>query len=197
MSTKNNCTIFKDYIDRFIWDFNRRDNILYNFDILCELYELQEKSNWPEGLNKPIVVVTASILEVVMYDFLCRIKQHRSEFIPNLKTNIVEYFKSMHSSDVFGVLISRYKSNDLLKLGQTDSQFYIKLEQLKDARNYIHIQKVNWKEIFSFQWKKANELANAEYCLKMAIVSLAENYPRPDKKATPLDIFPELRGTKD
>ena len=62
----------RDELFSFVWNFKHGDNIIYNFEILQELYNVKKvtKNNI---LNKPIIIITVSIIEAILIDFIYRL----------------------------------------------------------------------------------------------------------------------------
>ena len=56
-------------LSSFIWDFKVGDNILYNFEILQNLYISRQKLQDKDIFNKPITITTVSIIEAILLDF--------------------------------------------------------------------------------------------------------------------------------
>src|SRR5260370_40723366 len=72
--------------DTFMWSFKKGDNIVYNFEILWELYKAKggAEQSRKQYYNKPITLLIVAIIECIFDDFINRVGQHVYDKIPNL-----------------------------------------------------------------------------------------------------------------
>ena len=68
---------FADYTNIFFWDFKRIDNVNYNYEIVEKFYKVKKENNNSKYFNKPIILLLASIIECILYDFVKRVNEHR------------------------------------------------------------------------------------------------------------------------
>ncbi len=80
---KNQRETLTDVVFTFIWSFKKGDNIIYNFEILFELYR-SKKATKSKYFNKPIILIIAAIIECILDDFALRVKQHVNDKVPNI-----------------------------------------------------------------------------------------------------------------
>lgn len=177
---------FEDYTQVFFWDFKRMDNVNYNWKILIELFALRKGNN--SLLNKAIIVITISIIECIIYDFICRIKEHTRERIPNLNDKKIYDTKTKEIGDKFGKLISHAKKHNYLQ----DETIYDKLDKLRKIRNRVHIQDMNGElnRDEEYIWTDAN-VKMAGKTLKLICKIFCEEHPRIANPKN-MDDFPEL-----
>ena len=160
--------------NNFIWDFCISDNIFYNFQTLQLLYKYCETGN--KLLYKPIIIILASIIEAVFFDFFQRINNYVDEYLPNLSEEEIGYIQNKESNR-FSAYAEVFKKK---KVFGSNSEYYSNLEKLIKLRNRIHIQNEKGerpekeKNVFSSRNKKLAEKI-IEYTLKF----MSQNYYRP------------------
>lgn len=187
----------KEFISKviftFIWDFKNGDNIIYNFDVLYELYKQRTKitPDWRKcRLNKPIIIIIVSIIECILGDFIDRIKEHSSEKIPNLdsKTIVGIKFKGTGNTKAIKKLKELTHFIDQIeKFNIFDAKtaiFYQTLHYFRKIRNRIHIQNyygdgLNRSETMVFIDKN---LHLAEVLLSIVIKKMFLKFPRPQNQ---------------
>ncbi len=82
----------KDQLGTFAWDFKIVDNIQYNLDILFQLvidHNTSPLGEWNipiRDFKKPISLLSISIIEAIMVDFLYRLYEGTVHFPVNLRT---------------------------------------------------------------------------------------------------------------
>jgi hypothetical protein len=121
-----------------IYSFKIGDNINYNLEVLKNLYTARETATADNKkyFNKPIVTTSTSIIEACLYDFHKRATNNTSEVVRNLASSVVQYMKGKQI-DQFESLIASSRKHKLF--GRNDN-FYKVLDELRKARNRIHIQ---------------------------------------------------------
>lgn len=125
----------------FIGDFKIGDNINYNLAVLKALYDCQKIkcSPNPDLLCKPITITITSIIEALLHDLIYRIQQYTQEGVKAVATKVLSDVRSK-KLDKLETYIAAMKKHDLLAASGTD--LYEKLNELRTARNRIHIQNV-------------------------------------------------------
>lgn len=191
---------FESEIFSFIWDFKIADNILYNYDILISLIEKNTENSL---LNKPIAIISTSILEAIMVDFISRLKTGTNHFPKSIKEDekakIKHYLESEgtdYSYVKFGgkkIVKSKKLKNfgfskiigiyEKYKLLGEDENLYENLEKLSYFRNRIHIK--NYFE--NFEKDESITFSNKRTLVSLKIMEYishyhSDNYPRWTKK---------------
>jgi hypothetical protein len=124
---------------KFIGDFKIGDNVNYNFEILALLYERFNSGNQQQRrlLCKPIIILLASILEAVLYDFHKRVKLFTIEGVQNLAADAINNIRAAKIDD-FAKYIDSAKKQKLF--GKANAAFYERMHDVRRIRNRIHIQ---------------------------------------------------------
>jgi len=164
----------------FIGDFKLGDNIAYNLDVLATLYE--QRNLVPAGkkkhFNKPIILLSASVIEAAMYDFLYRIKHFTREGVASLSARVIDHFREK-KLEKFELYIIHFKKQALFDDAAYD--IYGKLDELRKLRNRIHIQ----NEKRELERDDPAAFTNArlkltEQCLEFTLRSLCDDHSRGD-----------------
>jgi len=182
--------IIKEQLSKFIWTFKVGDNILYNFEVLKELYNAKNNSN-NIVLNKPITITIVSIIEAILIDFVRRIGEatnHKPANIPSeklmkLKSEIRK--DSFKNSNFYKRKLYHYK--ETIKLfqnyelfGSKEDSFYSLLDEFGVMRNRVHIenyyQNLERDEAMVFTNSRLENLEKILYQLWNKMVS---DYTRP------------------
>jgi len=181
---------FPEFTGQFFWNFERRDNVNYNFTILCSLYEARQTSVVPSHFNKPITIILVSMIECILYDLVDRIYGFRSDPFPNISDVEVAYIRSLDQTDELGKLIPRLKKPNLLRI-QPNDPYYDSLELLRKTRNRIHIQNLH-HEIPKDERSAFTdvELNMAQQCFEHTCEVLCNVYPRWGNTPIPMTDFP-------
>ncbi len=182
--------LFSEYTEQFFWDFKRMDNVNYNFEIVTLLYRFKKKNSNNPRFNKLLLILLVSIVECVLYDFLVRIHDHRQDLIPNLSTTVIYYLQGIKETDELQKLIDRIRAQNLLRASGKDS-IYDDLEELRRARNRIHIQNKH-QDLEKDEYNVFTEarLNLAENVLERVCETLCNVYPRGHKPPLPMSDFP-------
>ena len=166
----------------FFNDFKIYQNVKYNLNVLEELYSAynQEQYHRKFFLRKPIIVTEVCIIEVLLYDFLARVRKNTSEGVQGLDEEIlVKIRASDYNLNQLGALIAIAEKSDLFD--ESDSKFYFRLKELSHLRNRVHIQNI-WENA-PFAERDAftqRRLLSAERCLEKVATTLSTKHPRPE-----------------
>jgi hypothetical protein len=163
---------------KFIGNFKLGDNVCYNLDIISVLYNRFEGSKPSDRLLlcKPIVLILASIVEAVLYDFHKRVRTFTVEGVKNLALDAVNHIR-LASIDDFAKYIDSARKQRLF--GDADMTFYERMHDLRKLRNRIHIQNENTyaprdeSDAFDIEAKVL-----AEQVVEKTIRVLASNFAR-------------------
>lgn len=180
---------FEDYTSQFFWDFKRMDNVNYNFQILESLYFFKKKEGDSSLFIKPIMIILISIIECMLYDFLIRIKTHKSDKIPNLEQCTINDIRTKEI-DQFEVILAQVKTQNLLR-ASLDSSVYSDLDLLRKIRNRIHIQNIKGQLALNEDSVFTEEnLHLAQKTFERVCEVLCNVYPRWDKQPLLMADFP-------
>lgn len=181
---------FSDFTGQFFWDFKKMDNVNYNFDVLEVLYSAKKANNNDQRFNKPIILLIMGIIECTLYDFIERIHQYSNDSFPNITQTLVSYFRNKSETDELRVLIPRIRSQNLLRVSQTDT-LYSDLEHLRKVRNRVHVQnKYVMKPLDEIDVFTDAEVTRAQQCLEKVYDTLCNVYPRWKNQPIPMTDFP-------
>jgi hypothetical protein len=131
----------------FMWSFKKGDNIIYNLEIVWELYEAKSRSTDKQKYNKPIVVTLVSIIECILDDFAYRIRGHVNDTVPNISQADIATFRTKKYDKLEHYIAASKRFN----LFNRSDNFYGLMDELRKARNRVHIQ------------NSTNQLAADEY----------------------------------
>jgi len=117
----------------FVGDFEVRDNLVFNADLLCKLTEANESDVY----NKLIVIQLGSIVEAALAQLIYRAQNYNREGVPNIS--------EADRSEIEGKKIDKFDSviNVLKKYNVLDGlggDIYEDLHKLRKYRNKVHIQ---------------------------------------------------------
>jgi len=163
---------------KFIGDFKLGDNICHNLKIADVLYDRFEDSDADDRrlLCKPIIVLLASVIEAVLYDFHKRVKTFTIEGVKNLTVDAIDYIR-LAAIDDFAKYIDSAKKQKLF--GGADSPFYVQMHDIRKLRNRVHIQnerKYTPRDEFNAFTIEAKVLT--ERVLEKTLTTLAANFAR-------------------
>lgn len=181
----------------FIWEFKKGDNIVYNFDILEELYRGRSLSKNPDLFIKPIVITIASIVECILDDFVNRIQQRVSDPLPNITPAVIADFKYKKKGQTLEIK-KLEKFNHYIDIARKHNifnrpgAFYKILDLLREVRNRVHIQnKSNSLEKDEVNVYTKKTLEFAERVLEIIIIEMMVKYPRSVPEISPAEFpFP-------
>lgn len=166
------------------------DNVNYNFEIVELLYSAKKANGNNKRFNKPILILLMAIIECAIYDFVCRINQHRYDSFPNITKSVISHFRNSKDSDELKVLIPRMRSQNLFLATPTDT-IYSDLEHLRNVRNRLHIQnKYNTLAPDENRVFRDKELELAQECLEKVFDTFCNVYPRWNNQPISMQDFP-------
>lgn len=194
---------FQIYISTFFWDFKRRDNVEYNFAIVENLIhaclsDILVEDNQRKYFFKPIIIITTSIIECILYDFLIKIQQHHYERVPKLTQKDIDSIKAIDIPYKLASYNEICKKHELL--GTKSDEIYKRIKLFTNIRNRIHIQNSKGiKPLDEDNLWTASLVKSCGSLLKDICLLMRNRYPRPDKfhleYITPRSIsFPEPWG---
>jgi len=127
-----------------MWSFKKGDNIVYNFEVIWELYRAKNSAGVSHQGKyiKPIVLLQVSIIECILDDFVNRVIGHVRDRVPNITPSQINDFKTK-KRDKLEHYISAAKKHNLF---DTDNDFYDEMDLLRKARNRSHIQNTKYTE---------------------------------------------------
>jgi hypothetical protein len=139
MNQEQRAKVEKAITGTFMWSFKKGDNIVYNFEIVWELYNAKNNTvGWSNKskFNKPIIVNLVSIIECILDDFVNRVGQHVHDRVPNITRSQINDFKTKKWDKLEHYIAAARKHN----LFDAEIGFYEDLDYLRKARNRVHIQ---------------------------------------------------------
>ena len=126
-------------------------------------------------LNKPIIVLCSSMIELCLCEVFHRARFHTKEGVPTLSAKQLRGL-SMTSKDEFSLYISQCRQNKVLGTGEV----YDKLEKLRRLRNRTHIQNLSAEAPRCERKAFSNtEVDNAAKLLEEVLRCISTRYPRP------------------
>ncbi len=131
----------------FMWSFKKGDNIVYNLEIVWELYEGRVRSTDKRKYNKPIIITLVSVIECMLDDFAYRIRGHAHDTVPNISQADIATFRTKRYDKLEHYIAASKRFN----LFSRTNDFYDLMDELRKARNRVHIQ------------NSTNQLAADEY----------------------------------
>ncbi len=170
--------LFNNFSSVIFWDFKRKDNVNYNFEITQRLIENAIKSKDKKYYYKPIYLLLAAIIECTLYDFLKKINEHRYEQVPNLSLKEISAIQDMSVPNKFSCFNKICEKHSFLG---ADKTIYKRIERTAEIRNRIHIQnvKISTPRDESKLWT-ASIVKDCGRLLKEIFEIMCERYPRPD-----------------
>jgi len=168
---------FHDYCAVIFWNFERKNNVDYNFEIINSLIDSACKSQDARFYYKPIFILMMSIIECALYDFLCRIKQERYEGI-----NLSKKEKSIIRKKDLPKQLKNYV--DICKkhvlLGDPNPNIYDELYKYLEVRNRIHIQNLKQsRPVKELDLWDQSKIKSCGRLLEYIFLFICEKYPRP------------------
>ena len=121
----------------FIGSFKLGDNIAFNIRILKSLY-CNLDANLPINI-KPIILITISVIEALMFDFVKLVKLHTREFkyLDEEKRSAIRRLDTDKNRWNFNTTIKKLTH---FKILGNQSNYFAKIQFLRNLSNRIHIQ---------------------------------------------------------
>ena len=169
-------TDFSEYSKVFFWNFKRMDNVNYNFKIIEYLIS---SSTQNPLLIKPIIILLVSIIECILYDFLCRVQEHKQEKISNISEEDIQKIKDSQLPNKLGNFCEICKKYEFI--GDKQQSIYDKICSFSNIRNRIHIQ--NSKRDHPLDEEDLWDLNLLKSCgslFKEICIYMCNNYSRPE-----------------
>ncbi|MEP1521499.1 hypothetical protein [Ascidiaceihabitans sp.] len=164
----------------FVYDFKRGDNIVLNCQSIHKLWSLREELPAREQwlLNKPIVLMSAAVVEVCLCELFQRVRFHTLEGVPRLTAKQIKGIKITKKDD-FGLYLAQCKQNKILGPTRSFDNVYSRLDNLRKTRNRIHIQNLDGSEPRCDRKAFSDEIVTeAEWLLEFTLKYLSTHYPR-------------------
>lgn len=159
----------------FIWSFKKGDNIIYNLEIVWELYEAKARSTDKRKYNKPIIVILVSIIECILDDFAYRIRGHVNDTVPNISQPDIAEFRTKKYDKLEHYIAASKKFN----LFNKPDSFYVLMDELRQARNRVHIQNSK-NQLNADEYNVFTDalLTKAQLVFKIVLNTMIVKYPR-------------------
>ena len=88
-------TLHQGITGTFMWSFKKGDNIVFNLEIIWQLYEAKKKAGSSGQLyNKPIMLLYAAVIECVLDDFTWRVRGRVNDTLQNITNRQIQDFKT-------------------------------------------------------------------------------------------------------
>lgn len=166
----------------FMWSFKKGDNIIYNLEIIWELYGAKNRATRKNMYNKPIIVGLVSIIECILEDFSNRIVGHVRDAVPNISQSDIAAFRT-RKYDKLEHYIAASKRFGLFGV---DNDFYDSLDELRKARNRVHIQNSgNQLAKDEFDVFTDELLLSAQNAFKVVLSNMIVKFPRNGRTIPP------------
>jgi len=185
MNSNQRIQLTKAITDTFMWSFKKGDNIIYNLEIVWELYNAKAKSNDKEKYNKPIVVILVAIIECILDDFTYRIKGHVSDTVPNISQADIGKFRTRKYDKLEHYIAASNKFN----LFDQPKNFYGLMDELRKARNRVHIQNSR-NQLAADEYNVFTDalLIKTQHIFEIVLVTMIMKFPRNGRTITPHSI---------
>jgi hypothetical protein len=161
----------------FMWSFKKGDNIIYNFEVLWELYRAKKSAHpvYKSYFNKPIILIIVAIIECVLDDFVDRVQEHRYDKVPNVTPKEIAEFRAKTLEKFTHYIAAARKYN----LFDRSDKFYDALDYLRDVRNRLHIQNQKYRlDADEHRVFTDSNLAKAERVMEIVLETMMRKYPR-------------------
>lgn len=181
---------FHDYCEVIFWDFERKNNVVYNFNAIEFLIVDAIKSKFPSYYYKPLTLMLMSIIECALYDFLWRVKQAKIEGV-SVTNNQKKEIESITIPNMLQNYLNICKKRKLL--GTESSDIYERLQQHIEYRNRVHIQnRKNYSPRNESKLWTSHKVITTGNLLRDIFIYLCKKYPRPSSfHSNPnLNLFP-------
>lgn len=165
----------------FMWSFKKGDNIMYNLEVVYELYKAREQSTDKWKYNKPIIVTLVSIIECILDDFAYRVRGHVNDIIPNISKDDIETFRTRKYDKLENYIAASKKFN----LFDQPASFYETLDELRKARNRVHIQNSN-SQLANDEYDVFTDevLAKTQQAFRIVLSTMMRKFPRNGRTVT-------------
>lgn len=184
---------FNDYSAMIFWNFKRMDNVNYNFEIINSLINSACKCTHNKSHHyKPIFILMMSIIECVLYDFLCRVQEHRYEGV-NLGEKEILKIQDIELPKKLKNYTDICHSHNLLS-SDDNKKIYQDIFKFIEIRNRMHIQnQKNHAPADEYQIWTINLIKSCGDLIKQLFLHLCANLPRPEQFHNSPDLakFPE------
>ena len=159
----------------FIWNYNLGDNIVFNTEILESLYCNLDVAK-PENI-KPIVLISASVIEALMLDFAVRVQENKNEPL-NLSPKKINGINRLDINErkwKFYRIVETFEEHQVLG---DESNYYANVQYLRDMRNRIHIRHHSAGRRIEWEAWTVEVRYCAEACVEYTLLYLSKNFPR-------------------
>ncbi len=177
---------FDKYCEIIFWSFERKNNVIYNFQIINGLITDARKNKNTNHYYKPIFILMMAVIECVLYDFLCRIKQEVHEGL-NLSKNERSIIRRKNLPKQLKCYVDICRKHKLL--GSNKPDVYEALYRNLEVRNRVHIQNLNnfipQNESDLWNQKKVKSCGSL---LQYIFQHICNHYPRPERFHTNPDL---------
>lgn len=171
--------------DTFMWNFKKGDNIIYNLEIVWELYNAKTISTDKQKYNKPIIVTLVSIIECILDDFAYRIRGHVNDAVPNISQADIEKFRTRKYDKLENYIAASKKFN----LFNRPNSFYDSMDELRRARNRVRIQNSN-NQLAADEYNVFTDalLTKTQQVFEIVLATMIMRFPRNGRTITPHSV---------
>ena len=169
----------------FMWSFKKGDNIVYNLEIVWELYNAKATSADKRKYNKPILVTLVSIIECILDDFSHRIVGHVNDQVPNISQADIAKFRTRKYDKLEHYIAASKKFN----LFSKPASFYDLLDELRKARNRVHIQNSK-NQLAADEYNVFTDalLVKAQHAFEIVLATMIVKFPRGSRTVAPRSV---------
>ena len=168
-----------------MWSFKKGDNIIYNLEVAWELYEAIARSADKRKYNKPITVILVSIIECILDDFTYRIRGHVNDTVPNMSQSDIDMFRTRKYDKLEHYIAASKRFN----LFNQPTGFYDSMDELRKARNRIHIQNSK-NQLAADEYNVFTDalLVKAQQALEVVLATMIVKFPRNRRTVLPNSV---------
>lgn len=169
----------------FMWSFKKGDNIVYNLEVVWGLYNAKAVSADGRKYNKPILVILVSIVECILDDFSHRIVGHVKDRVPNISQADIAKFRTRKYDKLEHYITASKKFN----LFSKPDSFYDLLDELRKARNRVHIQNSK-NQLAADEYNVFTDalLVKAQSALEIVLGTMIVKFPRGSRTVAPHSV---------
>lgn len=169
----------------FMWSFKKGDNIVYNLEIVWELYDAKSRATNKKKYNKPIIVTLVSVIECILDDFAYRIRGHVHDTVPNISQADIATFRTKKYDKLEHYIAASKRFN---LFGRPDS-FYDLLDELRKARNRVHIQN-STNQLAADEYNVFTDalLVKAQGAFEIVLGTMIVKFPRGSRTVAPHSV---------